>query len=74
MPKVPALRPEAIEKLLILHGFVFSRQKGSHKRFKHPDGRSTTVPFHGNRDVSPVLLKLICKEINLSVDEFLGKK
>ncbi|MGD0062852.1 MAG: type II toxin-antitoxin system HicA family toxin [Streptosporangiaceae bacterium] len=28
--------------------------KGSHHRLKHPDGRSTTVPVHGGRDVPKV--------------------
>ncbi len=29
-------------------GFEKVRQKGSHARWKHPDGRSTTIPVHGN--------------------------
>jgi predicted RNA binding protein YcfA (HicA-like mRNA interferase family) len=32
-------------------GFEAVRQKGSHIRFIHPDGRKTTIPDHGNRDV-----------------------
>ncbi|WP_293047373.1 type II toxin-antitoxin system HicA family toxin [Moorena sp. SIO1F2] len=27
------------------------RQKGSHARWKHPDGRSTTIPVHGNAEI-----------------------
>ena len=73
MPHLPVLKPEEIERLLILQGFVFSRQKGSHKRYKHPDGRSTTVPFHKGRDISPVMLKLICREINIAPEVFVGK-
>jgi len=73
MPKIPALKPEEIEGLLISHGFFFSRQKGSHKRYKHVDGRSATLAFHKGRDISPVMLRLICKEINMSVELFLGK-
>ena len=71
MPHLPVLKPEEIERLLILKGFVFLRQKGSHRRYKHPDGRSTTIPFHKGRDVSPVLLKVICKEIGITPDDLL---
>ena len=28
------------------------RQKGSHKQFRHADGRVTTAPFHKDRDIS----------------------
>ncbi|MEG3967061.1 type II toxin-antitoxin system HicA family toxin [Microcoleus sp. T2B6] len=30
--------------------FVEVRQQGSHKQFRHQDGRGTTVPFHKGRD------------------------
>ena len=30
---------------LIRDGFVFSRQRGSHHRYTHPNGRRVTVPF-----------------------------
>ncbi|WP_419164345.1 type II toxin-antitoxin system HicA family toxin [Candidatus Palauibacter sp.] len=46
------------------------RQRGSHKRFRHPDGRATTVPVHGGRDVSPILLRRIARDVGMPVDEF----
>ena len=52
-------------------GFVEVRQKGSHKQFRHADGRSTTVPFHPGRDLSPILLRQIAKDIGLTVDALL---
>lgn len=42
-------------------GFTETRQKGSHKQFRHADGRGTTVPCHPGRDISPVLLRQIGK-------------
>ncbi|MGG6268681.1 type II toxin-antitoxin system HicA family toxin [Leptolyngbya sp. AN03gr2] len=27
------------------------RQKGSHARWKHPDGRATTIPIHGKSEI-----------------------
>jgi predicted RNA binding protein YcfA (HicA-like mRNA interferase family) len=47
------------------------RQRGSHKQFRHADGRATTVPVHGGRDISPILLRQIAKDIGLTVDQLL---
>jgi len=58
-----------LEKL----GFAEVRQRGSHKQFRHADGRSTTVPFHSGRDISPTLLRKIARDVGLTVDELLGR-
>ena len=55
-------------------GFQEIRQKGSHKQFRHSDGRGTTVPFHQGRDISPILLKQIIKDIGLTIEEFLQNR
>ena len=31
-------------------GFSFARQKGSHQRYRHPDGRRVTVAPHAGGD------------------------
>jgi predicted RNA binding protein YcfA (HicA-like mRNA interferase family) len=68
----PVLKPREIIALLEALGFIEIRQRGSHKQFRHPDGRCTTVPFHAGRDVSPLLLRQIAKDIGLTVDELLN--
>lgn len=50
-------------------GFMEVRQKGSHKQFRHQDGRATTVPFHKGRDISPRLLRQIVSDIDLTIDD-----
>jgi predicted RNA binding protein YcfA (HicA-like mRNA interferase family) len=71
---VPVLKPrEVVDRLLSL-GFVEVRQRGSHKQFRHPDGRTTTVPFHPGRDISPPLLRKICRDIGMTVEEFIAVK
>ncbi len=70
MPSVPVLKPHEVVALLAALGFVEVRQKGSHKQFRHPDGRGTTVPFHRGRDISPILLRKIARDIGLNVEEF----
>jgi len=71
MGRLPVLKPREVVALLEALGFEEARQKGSHKQFRHPDGRCTTVPFHPGRDVSPILLRQIAKDIGLSVDDLL---
>ena len=74
MSRIPVLKPSEVIKILETPGFIEARQKGSHKQFKHPDGRFTTVPFHKGRDISPILLKQIAKDISLDIDEFLSHR
>jgi predicted RNA binding protein YcfA (HicA-like mRNA interferase family) len=71
MGNIPILNPQKVSSILIKLGFKEIRQKGSHKQYRHPDGRGTTLPFHKGRDISPVLLRQITKDIDLTIDEFL---
>jgi len=72
MGKYPVLKPGEVVRILKQLGFEEVRQKGSHKQFRHSDGRFTTVPFHPGRDISPILLRQITKDIGLTIDEFLS--
>jgi predicted RNA binding protein YcfA (HicA-like mRNA interferase family) len=71
MASIPVLKPNEVISILERLGFQEVRQKGSHKRFQHPDGRRTTVPFHAGRDISPILLRQIAKDIGMTVSEML---
>ena len=55
MAKLPILKPKEVAAILHKLGFEEIRQRGSHKQYRHADGRRTTVPFHANRDISPLL-------------------
>jgi predicted RNA binding protein YcfA (HicA-like mRNA interferase family) len=70
--KPPVLKPREVVALLAKLGFAEVRQRGSHRQFRHSDGRGTTVPFHQGRDISPTLLRQIAKDIGLSVEDFLA--
>ena len=71
MGKYPILKPREVASVLETLGFVEVRQRGPHKQYRHTDGRFTTVPFHPGRDISPILLRQIAKDIGLTVEEFL---
>ncbi len=74
MPRPPVLKPREVVAILRSLGFAEVRQRGSHKQFRHPDGRATTVPFHEGRDISPILLRQIAKDINVRIEEFLAHR
>ncbi len=74
MGTVPVLKPKEVSTILLNLGFLKVRQKGSHEQFRHSDGRGTTVPFHKGRDISPILLRQITKDIEMTIEEFLQNK
>lgn len=55
-----------LEKL----GFEKIHQKGSHVRYKHPDGRLTVVPVHGNEELGKGLLNEILKQVKIDREEY----
>ena len=73
MGTIPVLKPRQVVKLLKQLGFAEVRQRGSHKQFRHADGRVTTVPYHQGRDISPLLLRKIASDIGVTVAELLGR-
>ena len=74
MGNVPVFKAKDAVKILESLGFVEVRQRGSHKQFRHNDGRGTTIPIHFGREISPILLRQILKDIGLTIEEFLRKK
>lgn len=74
MGKLPTLKPREVVALLAKLGFSEARQRGSHKQYRHPDGRGTTVPFHAGQDISPTLLRKIAQDIGLTADQLLGRE
>lgn len=70
---LPVLKSREVVKILSNLGFVMVRQSGSHQQFRHSDGRATTVPRH-SRDIAPPLIRQICKDIELTIEEFLKAK
>ena len=70
MGSLPVLKPREVVARLERLGFAEVRQRGSHKQFRHADGRATTVPMHAGHDISPLLLRQICRDIGISAEDF----
>lgn len=52
-------------------GFRYRPLSGTgHRRFIHPNGRRTTVPFHAGQDIGRGLLRKILRDIQLTPEEF----
>lgn len=51
-------------------GFVAIRQRGSHVLFRHSDGRTTSVPNRGGRDLARPLVREILREIAITPEAF----
>jgi len=73
MGKPPVLKPREVVSILEKLGFVEVRQRGSHRQYRHMDGRQTTIPFHKGQDISPILLRRIAGDIGLTIEEFLAR-
>ncbi len=71
MPPLPIVSGEALIRALRRAGFEVSRQKGSHVRLRHPDGRITTVPVHAGQTIGRGLLRKILRDVDLSVEALL---
>jgi predicted RNA binding protein YcfA (HicA-like mRNA interferase family) len=70
--KLPLLNAREVCHFLEKEGFRAERQTGSHKVYKHEDGRATLVPMHPG-DLGRGLLLQILKQIGMERDEFLRK-
>ena len=70
MSKLKLIKARTMEKLLLRLGFEKIRTKGSHAFYRHPDGRTTTVPHHKTRMLARPLIREILREIEITVDDY----
>lgn len=70
MSTIPVIDFNELRRRVEALGFRAVRQKGSHIRYQHPDGRKTTIPDHGSKDVPKGLLtKIIRHDIKIKVED-----
>jgi predicted RNA binding protein YcfA (HicA-like mRNA interferase family) len=71
VPRLTPVDPRVMDRVLKKLGFARVRQSGSHVFYRHPDGRTTTVPHHKGRDLAVPLVRAVLADIRLSPDDFL---
>lgn len=67
---MPSARAPELQRVAAKLGFTRARQTGSHERWLHPDGRATTIPIHGGRDIGPPLLYRILEQLGIDLETF----
>lgn len=72
MPKLPVLTGDAAITALEKIGFHVTRQKGSHVRMQHEDGRVITIPVHSGKNLGKGLLRKILRDAEISREEFIA--
>ena len=71
MSELPTLSFRELIVVIEQLGFKKVRQRGSHIRYAHADGRRTTIPDHGRKDVPKGLLHKIIKiDLEMLVNDF----
>lgn len=69
-PRFPVCSANDVVRVLRRHNFVLVTQKGSHQKWRHPDGQQVIVPMHGSKPIPIGTLKSIVKGSGLDVEEF----
>ena len=69
MPKLPVLEGQALVVALQKASFQITRQKGSHVRLRHPDGRVVTVSIHQGKELGRGLLRKILRDAEWSLED-----
>ena len=70
MSHLAPVSPRRLIRVLEQEGFVCIRVRGSHHFFACEDGRTTSIPVHGNRDIGIGLLRPILRDLGWSVADF----
>ena len=72
MSKVPRITAAKLIKVLLRKRFLFTRQEGSHKIYRNPDGVRATVPDHAGKTIHPKIIKTILVDTGWSLEEFIS--
>lgn len=70
MPRLPALTPAKVIRALERTGFIFIRQRGSHRMYVR-GAKGIIIPFH-NKDLRKGTLKNIIQQSGLTLEEFIA--
>ena len=62
----PVLRPEQVIKVLEKNGFIFIKQRGSHRKYKK-GGRTVIIPMH--YELAKGTLSSILEQASLTLED-----
>jgi predicted RNA binding protein YcfA (HicA-like mRNA interferase family) len=70
--RLPTIPAKVMVQFLRSQGFQQARQKGSHRFFRHSDGRTATVPDHRGEDLGRGMMRKILRDAEVTRDDFLA--
>ena len=70
MPKLPNIKGKQLLKVLQSIGYILDHMQGSHHVLRRSDGRKTTIPIHGNKEIPKGTLLGILTDLDISKEEF----
>ena len=70
MPKLPNIKGRQLLKILEGIGYDLDHIQGSHHVLRRSDGRKTTIPIHGSKDIPKGTLLGILTDLDISKGEF----
>jgi len=68
--RFPVCTAKQVIRVLRQHGFALVSQKGSHQKWRHPNGRQVIVAMHGSKPIPLGTLKSIIEGAGLTADDF----
>src|SRR3989338_6307694 len=71
MPKLPNIKGKQLLKILQGIGYDLDHIQGSHHILRRSDGKKTTIPIHGNKEIPRGTLLGILSDLDISKEEFI---
>jgi predicted RNA binding protein YcfA (HicA-like mRNA interferase family) len=68
--RFPVRNAGEVVRVLRRNGFLLVTQKGSHQKWRHPNGRQVIVAMHGHKPLPIGTLKSILEGSGLSLEDF----
>ncbi len=68
--RFPVCNAHDVVRVLRRHGFVCVSQRGSHRKWRHANGRQVIVAMHGSKPIPIGTLKSIIEGSGLDREEF----
>jgi len=68
--RFPVCNAKDVVTVLRGHGFLLTGRRGSHQKWRHPNGRQVIVADHGSKPIPIGTLKNIIEGSGLDVEDF----
>ena len=72
MSKLPAIKGKQLLKILQGVGYILDHIQGSHHVLRRADGKKTTIPIHGNKEIPKGTLLGILTDLDISKEELVS--